>query len=124
MTNITIANHAIRAGWTALATVALFSSLPAAAQDRPQELVHYGDLDLTTDAGQSTLDKRIGGAVKRVCSRAGYSSSEILLWNQCRRETRADANAQMHVAIAKAGAGRTGIAAANLAFVTTPSGKR
>ncbi len=123
MTNITIANHAVRAGLTALATIALFSAAPAAAQDQPQERVAYGDLDLTSEAGQSTLSKRINAAVKRVCGYTGGSLREFATSNRCRRESLAGATAQMDVAIARAGSGKTGIAA-NMTFGRNPAGKR
>lgn len=123
MTNITIANHAVRAGWTALATIALFSAAPAAAQNQPQERVAYGDLNLTSEAGQSTLSKRIHAAVKRVCPRNGGSLAEFVASNRCKRESLAGATAQMEVAIARAGVGKTGIAA-NLTFGRYPVGKR
>lgn len=123
MTNITIANHAVRAGLTALAAIALFSTAPAAAQSQLQERVAYGDLDLTSDAGQSTLNKRIRAAVKRVCGQTGNSLEEFTAWHRCKRDSLAGANAQMEVAVARAGFGKTGIAA-NMTFGRSPAGKR
>lgn len=123
MPNITISNHAVRAGLTALATVALFSVAPATAQNPPRELVAYGDLDLTSDAGQGTLNKRIRAAVKRVCNRNGGSLAEFVASNRCKRDSLTDAHAQMGVAIARAGAGKSGIAA-NMSFGRFPTGKR
>ncbi len=121
MTKSTISNHAVRAGLAALATIALSSGAPVAADSPRQERVAYGDLDLTSDAGQTTLDKRIRAAVKRVCSPVGNSASEALEWSRCKRQSLAGANAQMEVAIARAGAGKTGIAAMTLG--RSPTGK-
>ena len=41
---------------------------PAHAEDG--RFVGYGDLDLTSPAGQSALDRRIENAVRQVCGRA------------------------------------------------------
>lgn len=123
MTNTTIANHAVRAGLTALASIALFSAAPATADSPRQEHVAYGDLDLTSEAGQNTLNKRIRSAVKRVCSPVGSSTNALLEWTRCKRASLASANGQMQVAIARAGSGKPGIAA-NMTFVRNPAGKR
>lgn len=123
MIKTTIAIHAVRAGLTALASIALFSALPAAASGQAQERVAYGDLDLTSDSGQATLNKRIRAAVKRVCGHSSGSTADFLDWRQCRRNSMADATRQMEVAIARAGVSRTGIAA-NLHVGTYPAGKR
>lgn len=122
MIKTTIANHALRAGLASLAGVALFAALPASASGEAKEHVSYGDLDLTSESGQSTLDKRIRAAVKRVCGQAGFSAGDFLDWKQCRRSSLADATRQMNVAIARAGAARTGIAA-NMTVVRYPAGK-
>lgn len=121
MTKSTISNHAVRAGLAALATIALLSGPPAAADSPLQERVAYGDLDLTSDAGQTTLDDRIRSAVKRVCKTDGGSLAEFAAWNRCKRQSLAGAKAQMEVAIARAGAGKTGIAAMTLG--SSPTGK-
>lgn len=123
MTNITVSTNAVRAGLTALATLALFSVAPAAAENPPREVVSYGDLDLTSDAGQSTLSKRIRAAVKRVCNGNGGSLAEFAALNRCKRDSLADANAQMGFAIARASTGKSGIAA-NMSFGRYPAGKR
>lgn len=123
MIKTTIANNAVRAGLSALTAIALFSAAPAAASDHLQERVTYGDLDLTTDAGQATLNKRIRAAVKRVCPANGPSAAEFLAASRCKRSSLADASRQMDVAIARAGGARTGIAA-NMAVVRYPAGKR
>lgn len=122
MTNIKTANHALRAGYAALAGIALFAAVPAAADSPRQERVAYGDLDLTSEAGQTTLNKRIQAAVKRVCDSRGGSLAEFAAFNRCKRESLAGATAQMEVAIARAGVGRTGIAA-NMAIGAHPVGK-
>ena len=114
MTYNAIANNAVRAGLTALASIALFSSIPASAQDHPEVRVSYTDLDLTTDAGRDTLNKRINSAVKRVCVLNDQPSGDYFGWQACRRYAYTGAHRQMRLAIAKADGRKTGIAA-NLA---------
>lgn len=124
MTNPNLANAIVCAGYAALSAIALSLTVPAAAQDIREQRVTYGDLDLTAAAGQATLSERIHAAVKRVCRPAGYSASEALEWHRCKRQSLADADRQMGVAIARAqGSSRTGIAA-NLPVVRYPGGKR
>jgi UrcA family protein len=45
--------------------------------------VHYADLDLSTNAGATTLYHRIKGAAKGVCGTAGASFAEIAIWRAC-----------------------------------------
>jgi len=119
MTNRTIATTAVRAGYAALTTIALFSAAPALSQEPRQERVSYNDLDLTGEPGQAALSKRIEAAVKRVCSPVGSSAADALEWRRCKQASRAGAYQQMKVAIAKAGGARTGIAALTLGGPTT-----
>jgi UrcA family protein len=121
MTNRNLANAIVCAGYTALSAIALSLTVPAAAQEIRQERVAYSDLDLTGAAGQATLSKRIGAAVKRVCRPVGNSAVEVHEWNRCKRASLANARGQMDVAIARAGGGRTGIAA--LTIDRSPAGK-
>lgn len=52
----------------ALALAAAFVAAPAAAADEPPVVrVHYGDLDLTSSAGQRQLDLRLERAAREVC---------------------------------------------------------
>ncbi len=121
MMNRNLANAIVCAGYTALSAVALSLTVPAAAGPR-QERVVFGDLDLTGEAGQATLNKRLKAAVKRVCSPVGYTGFDALDWHRCKRSSMANATRQAEVAIARAGVSRTGIAA-NLTIGGSPAGK-
>lgn len=122
MTYTAFAHDAVSVGFAALATVALFASVPAAAEETTKVLVAYGDLDLTSDAGQETLNKRIRGAVKRVCSPIEPSASGYLSNKACKRAAFAGAHSQMQVAIARAGERKA--LATSLAFADPRAGKR
>lgn len=98
------AHDAVRVGLGALATIALFASVPAAASEPANEVrVGYSDLDLTGSAGQETLEQRIRGAVKRVCRPTGPSATSFIEHKACKRAAYAGARSQMKVAIARAG---------------------
>ncbi len=57
---------------SALATAALIKAVPALAQPAPIEfsIVHTADLDLTTEAGRRSLDRRLVTAAYAVCGAA------------------------------------------------------
>ena len=77
------------------------SAEPAPAS--PSVAVAHRDLDLRTEAGTKTLDRRIWRAVVAVCGEApGYDIAGKNDVRQCRRDTRAMASAQAEVAIAGA----------------------
>lgn len=122
MTYTAFAHDAVSVGFAALATVALFASVPAAAEEPTKILVAYGDLDLSSDAGQETLNKRIRGAVKRVCGPIERSASGYLSNKACKRAAFAGAQSQMQVAIAKAGERKA--LGTGLAFAAPRAGKR
>lgn len=103
MSYYAFAQDAVSVGLGALATIALFASVPASAGDKAEEKVVYGDLDLTSEAGQGTLDQRIRGAVKRVCGPSGPSAGDYLANRACKRVAFASAHSQMRVAVARAG---------------------
>lgn len=99
---------------TALAAIAL-AAVPAAAQPAAssQIVVSYADLDLSTERGARTLDRRIRTAVEIACGAtsdadpAGKNDAR-----QCRVETLALARAQRDVALASApGGSRIALAA-------------
>ena len=52
------------------ATLAFTAPARAAQTDPYTERVHYGDLDLATEAGVAALDQRIRDAAKRICTAA------------------------------------------------------
>lgn len=88
----------------ALAAVAV--GQPVWAQDAPASpsvAVAHSDLDLRTEAGIKTLDRRIWRAVVEVCGAApGYDLAGKNDVRECRRETRALASVQADVVVANA----------------------
>lgn len=80
---------------TFVAAAASISAAPATAQGVPAQstlAVSYADLDLTTDAGIRTLDRRILSAVQQAC---GPVSAFDLSGTNRARECRADALARL-----------------------------
>ena len=122
MSYTAFAHDAVSVGLGALATIALFASFPAAASETAQVRVGYDDLDLTSNAGQETLDKRIRGAVKRVCAPMGPSAIEAINYKACKKAASADARGQMRIAVARAGERKA--LAASLAYAAPRAGLR
>ncbi|WP_417819104.1 UrcA family protein [Tritonibacter scottomollicae] len=62
----------------AIALTATGFSVSANAQNRTVRtaVVNYGDLDLTSEDGRSTLQGRLKGAVRKVCG--GYDSKSLV----------------------------------------------
>lgn len=90
----------------AFALAALTVTLPveAVANGQPlSENVHYGDLNLATQAGIDALDRRLDRAVKRVCGDASPRSlSEERQVGKCREETWQSIQPDREFAIARA----------------------
>lgn len=122
MSYYAFAQDAVSVGLGALATVALFASVPASAGDTTEEKVYYSDLDLTSEAGQETLDQRIRGAVKRVCGPIEPSAAGYLSHSACKKAAFTSARGQMKVAIARAGERRA--VATSLALAIPRAGVR
>ena len=87
-----------------LIPLVLFSSVvatPALADESRR--VAFADLDLSTQAGVATLDRRIEGAIRAVCGdyfpNSPASREEVL---RCRRETASQVYSQRSDAIASA----------------------
>ncbi len=98
----------ILAALTAASTAASFGQ-PAFAQPAPVSpsvLVQHKDLDLRTEAGARTLDRRIWRAVVAVCGTASdfdlEGKNDI---QQCREDTKTLASAQAELAVASASRG-------------------
>lgn len=69
--------------------------------------VHYGDLDLTTDAGTRALQARIARAARTVCGSADQRDlPEVGAVQQCRHVALDSAAPQVEVAIAQARSGK------------------
>jgi UrcA family protein len=80
------------------AFVATIAIAPAAASpSKPAtHIVRYADLDLTSDAGRATLDRRINQAVRMVCGRSQLGTlQEKLGIERCSATARAYAKAQI-----------------------------
>lgn len=69
-----------------LAAVLLSGAAQAAEVETVSVAVSYSDLDLTTEAGQATLDTRIGAAVKKVCAKPEVirNLKAMTAWSDCR----------------------------------------
>lgn len=87
-------------------TAAALIGQPVSAEPAPAKTsvaVAHRDLDLRTEAGAKTLDRRIWRAVVEVCGEApGYDIAGKNDVRQCRRDTRAMAAAQADIVVANA----------------------
>ncbi len=63
--------------------VCAFGASPAWSDPLPSVTVRYADLDLSTNAGATTLFHRIRGAAKGVCGTPGTSIVEQMDWRGC-----------------------------------------
>jgi len=73
----------------------------AADADSRSTLVHYQDLDLTTDAGEAKLKARIARAASAVCGPVGgHGIADYDRVNTCRNTAIASASSQMNAVIA------------------------
>ena len=71
----------------ALAALSLASTAQAEKFDRVSVTVPYGDLDLTSEAGAATLQKRVEAAADKACSRAWIFEAKSSAGRQkCRAE--------------------------------------
>jgi UrcA family protein len=84
-------------------TAAAGFASPAHAADTGTRsvLVHYQDLDLTTDAGEAKLKARIAHIAERVCGPVdGRTLADREHFNACRDTAIASASPQMNAVIA------------------------
>ena len=90
-------------------TAALMAGTPALAQQSGQDLVvSYADLDLSTKAGQRTLDKRIDAAAKKFCGVGEQTTGTRLrspMATKCYREAKRLATQEFAAIVADAGRG-------------------
>lgn len=90
----------------AFALAALTATIPGQAFANGEPLtedVHYGDLNLATQAGIDALDRRLDRAVKRVCGEPSPRSlSATRQVGKCREETWQSIEADREFAIARA----------------------
>jgi UrcA family protein len=92
---------------SALAALAVASALVAPTVSQAEEpnsvRVSFADLNLASDVGQHTLQRRITGAARTVCAIEG--SRELALasaTNACRRDAAASARPTYEAAVASA----------------------
>jgi UrcA family protein len=98
---------------SALITGGLIKAAPALAQTQSApavevSLVHTADIDVSTEAGQRQLDRRLSIAAREVCGTA--SDADLAGKNDvraCRAETLAKARLQTQSLMATAGRGTT-----------------
>ena len=93
---------ALTASALAITAAASFASPARAADaDTRSAVVHYKDLDLTTDAGEAKLKARVAKVAERVCGRMdGRSLDDRERFNTCRDTAIASASPQMNAVIA------------------------
>jgi UrcA family protein len=96
---------------TSLALCGAVLSVPAVAaepaEQAPTATIHYNDLDLTTDAGARTLQRRLHRAAMAVCPEYDPNNiGEMPAIRACQSNALANAQAQAEVALAKARDGK------------------
>ena len=97
---VTVAGIAIAAPAVAKSPKTVVVTAPDT--DVPTRRVSYRDLNLLTLAGEKTLNKRVGMAVRSVCFESVGSESEFSLEYSCRRDSWAGARPQIDRAIQRA----------------------
>ncbi len=106
MTNSIVTKALCAVAAVAVSMTSLSASASAQSHTVRTAIVEYGDLDLTSAEGKSTLDARLRGAVRQVCG--GYDSRnlfEVADHSNCVKEARASARRATVTLIAAAEAG-------------------
>lgn len=81
----------------AAASLSILAVAPAAAQEI-QATVHFGDLDLATQAGAEVLNARVQGSIKNVCERPDVRDLKAAIaWEQCKDAAMSSALEQLAV---------------------------
>ena len=89
--------------FTPLAAALIFCgiSLAAPASAAPSRIVHYGDLDLGSPAGQQALSDRLRSAVRNVCDTPNPLDARAMMEHRrCRRAASEVAGQRAEQAIA------------------------
>lgn len=85
------------------AAITSFVASPAFADNNevktPSASVEYEDLDLNSDAGRETLDRRVNQAIRTLCNAENRGVSAQRRATQCRLAARASATPQVRFAI-------------------------
>lgn len=68
----------------AAASLSLLAIAPAAAQEA-QVTIHYGDIDIASQAGAEVLNARLQTGIKSVCARPDSRDLKAAVaWNECK----------------------------------------
>lgn len=84
------------------AAVLVVATTPAASKDQLTVSVDVSDLDLTQNADQDKLERRIDNAARRICRTGAFDTGARRAENECRLAIIENAAAQVKLAIAKA----------------------
>ena len=86
------------------AAAAVFAVSPALAQNdqAPSASVEFGDLDLNSESGRDTLDRRVNQAIRSLCNTYDRTVTAQRRATQCRLAARASAQPQVRFAILEA----------------------
>jgi UrcA family protein len=88
------------------ATTLVAAAIPATAapvEAGQSVAVHFGDLDLTTDAGVSRLNRRINNAARQACGTADIRDLRAMsMINNCRDIALGNASKEVELAVAAA----------------------
>jgi UrcA family protein len=84
---------------------AAITVLPTSPGEPHRAKVYHGDLDLTTEGGRNTLDRRLSSAVKMVCNRHEVTSTlqQKRTVRKCRKISLSAVKPQRDLAIANGG---------------------
>jgi UrcA family protein len=93
--------HRVRPAAILLSAAMALASIPLAATAQTKSIrVHSYDLDLSTSAGQATLQRRIDRAVGQACGPAvGARMDELASYASCSKVARAGAMTQYDAAV-------------------------
>jgi UrcA family protein len=77
------------------AMILALSATPGTAEEFATAKVSYAGLDLASPEGVSRLDKRVAGAIRKVCRQGGvYNLTTMRAFRQCIAETTARTDGQ------------------------------
>ena len=94
-----------------LLALAAFAQPALAGSETGDVIVSYADLDLTTAAGQTTLDQRLGRAIRQICEpNAPRTARTNAAVRECIAEKRAEVASARSLAVAEAQAQRGNLA--------------
>lgn len=101
MIRLTNWRHPLRAGLIAACMLGMVPALQAA--NLPTERVPVGDLELESSRGQREMQRRVDGAIDRVCRPTGSAALPSPRSRRLVRECRAHAWAEVHAQLRRHG---------------------